>query len=170
MPRYTDVDALLNELPDDLPYKASVKRVLIQAPDADVAPKSEVAALKIELEAMRTAANAYKMHYEKAKSEVERLHGILLQFTDIVHKWGAKNNIDTSEISLVPILQEEADSIIKKANQGVAREIIDDFDEELHKFAERYYEQGKIEYFTLCEVIYQLVIAKIKKKYTEEKV
>ena len=49
----------------------------------------------------------------------------------------------------------------------VAREIIDDFDEELHKLAERYYEQGKIEYFTLCEVIYQLVIAKIKKKYTE---
>lgn len=144
-----------------------MRRIFDDLPTADVAPKSEVAALKIEHEAMRTAANAYKMHYEKAKSEVERLHGILLQFTDIVHKWGAKNNIDTSEISLVPILQEEADSIIKKANQGVAREIIDDFDEELHKFAERYYEQGKIEYFTLCEVIYQLVIAKIKKKYTE---
>lgn len=42
MARYTDVDALLNELPDDLPYKASVKRVLMQAPAADVAPKSEV--------------------------------------------------------------------------------------------------------------------------------
>lgn len=42
MPRYTDVDALLNELPDDLPYKASVKRVLMQAPAADVVPKSEV--------------------------------------------------------------------------------------------------------------------------------
>ena len=41
MPRYTDVDALLNELPDDLPYKASVKRVLMQAPAADVVPKSE---------------------------------------------------------------------------------------------------------------------------------
>jgi hypothetical protein len=49
----------------------------------------------------------------------------------------------------------------------VAREIIADFDEELHKLAERYYEQGKIDYFTLCEVIYNLVIAKIKKKYTE---
>ena len=43
MARYTDVDALLNKLPDDLPYKASVKRVLIQAPVADVVPKSEVA-------------------------------------------------------------------------------------------------------------------------------
>ena len=41
MPRYTDIDVLLNKLPDDLPYKASVKRVLIQAPTAEVVPKSE---------------------------------------------------------------------------------------------------------------------------------
>ena len=38
MSRYIDADALLNNLPDDLPYKASVKRVLIQAPTEDVAP------------------------------------------------------------------------------------------------------------------------------------
>ena len=38
MSRYIDADALLNSLPDDLPYKASVKRVLIQAPTANVAP------------------------------------------------------------------------------------------------------------------------------------
>lgn len=36
MNRYIDADKLLNTLPDDLPYKASVKRVLIQAPTADV--------------------------------------------------------------------------------------------------------------------------------------
>ena len=36
MARYIDADALLSRLPDDLPYKASVKRVLIQAPEADV--------------------------------------------------------------------------------------------------------------------------------------
>ena len=34
--RYIDADALLSRLPDDLPYKASVKRVLMQAPTADV--------------------------------------------------------------------------------------------------------------------------------------
>ena len=33
---YIDRDKLLNELPNDLPYKASVKRVLIQAEEADV--------------------------------------------------------------------------------------------------------------------------------------
>ena len=42
MARYIDADELLNRLPDDLPYKASVKRVLIQAPTADVVPKREV--------------------------------------------------------------------------------------------------------------------------------
>lgn len=36
MSRYIDADSLLNNLPDDLPYKASVKRVLIQAPTEDV--------------------------------------------------------------------------------------------------------------------------------------
>jgi hypothetical protein len=36
MSRYIDADKLLNRLPDDLTYKASVKRVLIQAPTADV--------------------------------------------------------------------------------------------------------------------------------------
>lgn len=36
MSKYVDVDDLLNRLPDDLPYKSSVKRVLIQAPTADV--------------------------------------------------------------------------------------------------------------------------------------
>jgi DNA-directed RNA polymerase subunit RPC12/RpoP len=36
MARYIDADKLLNNLPNDLPYKASVKRVLIQAPTTDV--------------------------------------------------------------------------------------------------------------------------------------
>ena len=36
MSRYIDADELLKMLPDDLPYKASVKRVFIQAPTADV--------------------------------------------------------------------------------------------------------------------------------------
>ena len=36
MAEYIDREALLKNLPDDLPYKASVKRVLIQAPTEDV--------------------------------------------------------------------------------------------------------------------------------------
>ena len=33
--KYIDVDKTLKNLPDDLSYKASVKRVLMQAPEAD---------------------------------------------------------------------------------------------------------------------------------------
>lgn len=36
MSRYIDAVAVWQSLPDDLPYKASVKRVLMQAPTADV--------------------------------------------------------------------------------------------------------------------------------------
>lgn len=36
MAKYIDVDKVLQKLPDDLPYKESVKRVLIQAEEADV--------------------------------------------------------------------------------------------------------------------------------------
>ena len=37
MARYIDADELLNKLPNDLPYKASVKRVLMQAETVEVA-------------------------------------------------------------------------------------------------------------------------------------
>jgi hypothetical protein len=36
MSRYIDADEVIKILPNDLPYKASVKRVLMQAPAADV--------------------------------------------------------------------------------------------------------------------------------------
>lgn len=38
---YIDRRSLLHRLPQDLPYKASVKRVLYQAPRANVAPVEE---------------------------------------------------------------------------------------------------------------------------------
>ena len=48
MARYIDADKVLNDLPDDLPYKASVKRVLIQAPTADVVEIDKVAEMFAE--------------------------------------------------------------------------------------------------------------------------
>ena len=38
--------------------------------DADVVPKSEVERLEVELEAMRCAANSYKIHYENLAREI----------------------------------------------------------------------------------------------------
>ena len=73
MARYIDADELLNKLPDDLPYKASVKRVLMQAPTAEVVAESEVERLKHIL-------NSYALQYgtvtdqheviDKVKTEV----------------------------------------------------------------------------------------------------
>lgn len=48
-------------------------RVIDRMPTADVVPKSEVDRLTVELDAMRGAANTYKMHYENAMKEIERL-------------------------------------------------------------------------------------------------
>ena len=47
--------------------------VEVITPAADVVPKSEVERLTVELDAMRGAANTYKMHYENARKEIERL-------------------------------------------------------------------------------------------------
>lgn len=75
MNRYIDANALLNRLPDDLPYKASVKRVLIQAPIADVAPIAD------------TVKKIQKMLYEKVKTiycdENERLWYDIVELEDI---------------------------------------------------------------------------------------
>ena len=40
--RLVDADWILNHLPDDLPYKDSVKRVLLQAPEVDVKSSKEL--------------------------------------------------------------------------------------------------------------------------------
>jgi hypothetical protein len=65
---FTDEESMLNRL--------AVLIAIDDAETADVVPKSEVADLKIELKAMRNAANSYKMHYKDAMktiTEVRRL-------------------------------------------------------------------------------------------------
>lgn len=97
-----------------------------EVPTADLVPKSEVEKWQDRCREWYSVAELKSnciMELDeglaKANAEIERLRGILLQFTDIVHKWGAKNGIDTSEISLVPILQKEADSIVGKMEQEI---------------------------------------------------
>ena len=75
MPRYIDADALIKKIfPYDVAdrsrYTINAKAVyeaIQKAPTADVVPKSEVERLSVELEAMRCAANSYKMHYKEAE-------------------------------------------------------------------------------------------------------
>ena len=62
-----------------------IRKDVENIPTADVVPRSEVEKLKIELEAMRGAANSYKLHYEKAKQEVAR--EMIAEFKDLVLKY-----------------------------------------------------------------------------------
>lgn len=72
MARCIDADELLNRLPDDLPYKGSVKRVLIQAPDADVVPKSEVERLEKDNEDLRNVLTNTINKYRNCEAELAR--------------------------------------------------------------------------------------------------
>ena len=54
MIRYVDADAILSRMPEDLPYKASVKRVLIQAPAADVVEVRHGSWVRVESSDMAT--------------------------------------------------------------------------------------------------------------------
>lgn len=67
-----DADKLKQDLIDRGFYPAIVKNAIENAPTEDVVPRSEVEKLTIELEAMRGAANSYKMHYDNAKQEAAK--------------------------------------------------------------------------------------------------
>lgn len=101
MARYIDLDELgigkaerkMFDVPEYADGWNSAIEIIETAPTADVVPRSEYDAVvsavdnstkeflklhdayqkqKIELEAMRGAANSYKLHYEQAKQEVVR--------------------------------------------------------------------------------------------------
>lgn len=74
--------------------------------------REKVKELTEENERLQDLVKEVQEYNENWVKDNGRLLGILLQFTDIVHKWGNKNGYDVSEISLVPILNEE--SAIKK--------------------------------------------------------
>ena len=72
MPRHIDVEKIDFRLPyfedengDALVSLRAVKQCIDATPSEDVVPREE-------LDAMRDAANSYKMHYETAKAEVAR--------------------------------------------------------------------------------------------------
>ena len=86
MERYIDADSTIKAIRNrfniyfEIPCDSDDRRVqeiieivirtIKEQPTADVAPKSEVDQLQIELEAMRGAANSYKMHYENLAREI----------------------------------------------------------------------------------------------------
>lgn len=102
MAKHVNVDELLNKLPDDLPYKSSVKRVLIQAPTTDVVPKSEVDKWYHEYHVIKDALTQEKMYHR----ETEKL----------ADKYCAE--LQTAKTEVAREIFEEIDEIFKNSNQA----------------------------------------------------
>jgi ubiquinone biosynthesis protein COQ9 len=69
-----------------------------------------------------------------AKAEIERLHSILLSFTDEVHTWSNKKGYDTTELSLISILG-ESKNIKANIKAEAYKECIDKIKNELRNIA-----------------------------------
>lgn len=91
MSEYINRDELLKMLPDDLPYKASVKRVLMQAQTADVVPKSEYDSLKKLFNDMTQEAKGYLNRLYGIRAEVAREIFEELERTVMYPNWASQN-------------------------------------------------------------------------------
>lgn len=78
--------------------------------------------LNIQLESMRSAANSYKMHYEEALAEIERLQKIIVGFMDEIGTWSNKYDVDISNIHKLPLLAKEDLNIRNKIKSEVIKE------------------------------------------------
>lgn len=62
----------------------------------------------------------------RQKAEINRLHNILLSFTNEVHTWSNKKGYDTTELSLIPILNEA-----ESARETIKNEAVKEFAERM---------------------------------------
>ncbi|MBR3965442.1 MAG: hypothetical protein IKJ91_11775 [Clostridia bacterium] len=71
-PRYIDANLAKTALLgwDTDATDEEIERTIDKIPTADVVPKSEAESLTLELNAMRGAANSYKMHYNNLAKEI----------------------------------------------------------------------------------------------------
>ena len=91
--------------------------------------KAEIERLQKELEeaavTIHDAAKRYS-EYKKLiqcqKEEIERLQSILLKFVREINIFENKHNIDTSDFSLIPILENEKNSIVKQIKSEAIKE------------------------------------------------
>ena len=73
--------------------------------------------------------------FNRRQAEIERLHNILLSFTNEVHYWSNKKGYDTTELSLIPILNEA-----KSVREDIKAEAFKEFAERLkEKLADKKY-------------------------------
>lgn len=64
----------------------------------------------------------YYDELQLAKAEIERLQSILLKFVREINNFENKHNIDTSDFSLIPILEEEKNNLVKQIKAEAIKE------------------------------------------------
>ena len=77
----------------------------------------------------------------------------------------------TKNISKEQLAKEKAKAVAEHEAQfkrNVAREIIEEIDDSLHKMATEYVDAGHPIYFAICEMVHHKVIRPIEKKYESE--
>ena len=159
--KYIDADELLNNLPDDLPYKASVKRVLIQAQPADVVPKSEVDKLEYTLTGVMHSVDKWLDGEELKQDEVNRAITMREKTLRIVEQY--KDKLEDYKDCWYKIHDSYNADCLESYNKGrqkSAREIFEDMQSCL---IQRHWNGLDIVTFEFDAVKY----AELKKKYTE---
>ena len=112
-----------------LEHRMPFDNVCVEAYDLINRQKAEIERLQKDLEeaavTIHDAAKRYS-EYKKLKQcqkeEIERLQSILLKFVREINIFENKHNIDTSNFSLIPILENEKNSIVKQIKAGAIKE------------------------------------------------
>ena len=161
MARYIDADELLQNLPDDLPYKASVKRVLIQAPTANVVPRVEVDRLEYTLTGIMHSVDKWLDGEELKQDEVNRAITMREKTLRIVEQYQEKlEDYKDCWYKIHDSYNADCRESYNIGRQEVAREIFEEIEELLnHHYTAWdfcYYDDELGEDF-----------AELKKKYTE---
>lgn len=71
---------------------------------------------------------------KRLKEKIERLQSISLRFLEEMRKWGNKNNIDTTNFSMIPILESENESLVKQIKAEAYKEFAERLHEELRMY------------------------------------
>ena len=58
----------------------------------------------------------------RQQAEIERLQSILIRFLNEMSEWGNKNNVDTTNFSIIPIAESEKESIVKQLKADAIKE------------------------------------------------
>ena len=180
MARYIDADALLSKMPEDLPYKASVKRVLMQAPESptkfggyhevnvveetaksleELIGEAYITAMHEGIEANTVLLNEHFVKVNEFPFTFGMNTGLLPPMICGLQVYVSKELPDGYDFGVLKAPMTEREAIAWEAKRKVAREIFEDIDRMIF---------GTV-IPNECAIISTAQLAELKKKYTEGK-